>query len=347
MISKFPLLKLPLLGIEAVVMNLEISNLIHLSLSTKRLNRLIKSLRLKMNKFRYVVRCNFTSILFNFKSPNQRGSWIFDHENNPKGSHVTASIGELELRTTLKDDKIYSDTTGNIQENVKVQMDYLKELIRFPVPDAQIQTDDLPDWKRPLFIGFSECQDLSIMGKNELKEETLHEILQTCSVTDSIYMSVPMSSTFTYDLFQWKLPKAIHIKKSAHWVTADMLFRFKCSHMTFNECQLTAQDFLQFVERWLNSDDTDFQYLHLKWKGRIPRDLNLVNLDVELKEFDPERRNGYFPYTKYHSINVSAGQDFYRKDGVLASILLTRWSAILCVFHERFPNLDGKKRMRP
>ncbi|CAL2035605.1 unnamed protein product [Caenorhabditis brenneri] len=300
-----------------------------------------------MNKFIYVVRRNFTVVRFNYDSPNARGGWAFNHMFRPTERPVTALISGLELRTRVSENWLYSYTIGNVQENVKIQLDYLKQLVRFPVPDVQIQMDDLPEWKQPLLFSFNECQILSMLGKKESNEKMLHEILQTCSVTDSIYMRVPMSSTFTNDLFQWKLPKKIYIKQSAHWITAETLFRLKCSHMTFIECKLTAQDFLQFVERWLNSDDTNFEYLNLEWKNGVPRDLKLDDLGVELSEFDSKRRHESIPYIKGFAMNVSAGQDFYRKDGVLATILITRWSAIFCVFYERFPNLDGRQIVRP
>ncbi|CAL2035583.1 unnamed protein product [Caenorhabditis brenneri] len=61
------------------------------------------------------------------------------------------------------------------------------------------------------------------------------------------------------------------------------------------QCNLTAADFIQFVKRWLNSDDTNCQFLYLQWKNGVPGDLNLDNLGVELREFDPKKRSRNFP----------------------------------------------------
>ncbi|CAL2035580.1 unnamed protein product [Caenorhabditis brenneri] len=345
--SKFFLLKLPLLGFEAVAMNLDICEIIHLSFASKRLNRIIKSLRLRMNRFVVVVKSNQTAIKFNFDSHNARGGWSFNHVDYPKGIPVTASIGGMNVSSCIKNDWLFSNTTGNVQENVKIQMDYLKELIRFPVPDISIFSDDLPEWKNPILVGIDECRELTVSGEKELKEEHMKEILQSCSIRDNLYIRAPTSPTYTHDIFQWKLPKTIYVMKSAHWITSDALFHSNCSHMLLIECNLTAEDFLQFVERWLNSDDTNFEFLYLQWKNGVLGDLNLDSLGVELREFDPKRRDRCFPYIENYAINMSSGQDFVRKDGVLASIAIVGRVVSFCVFHERFPNPDGRKVVQP
>ncbi|CAL2035577.1 unnamed protein product [Caenorhabditis brenneri] len=343
--SEFPLLKLPLFGFEAVVMSLEIADLVHLSFTSKRLNRVIKALRLKMNRFMFIVKNDYTAIKFNHESLNSRGGWSLNHKNYPKYIPVTASIGGTEIRSYAQNDWLYSNTTGNVQENVKIQMDYLKELIRFPAPDISIHSDDLPDWKHPILAGFDECRELTIGGEKELKEEHMKEILQSCSVKERLYMIVPTSTTYTHDIFHFKLPKAVYIKRTAHWITSDVLFHSNCSHMLFSKCKLTARDFIQFVKRWLNSDDINFEFLYLSWENGVPQELNLHDLGVELNEFDPEKRSRCFPYIKNYAIDMSIGQDFIRKDGVLASIAIVRRILSFCVFHERFPNLDGRKVM--
>ncbi|CAL2035582.1 unnamed protein product [Caenorhabditis brenneri] len=108
-------------------------------------------------------------------------------------------------------------------------------------------------------------------------------------------MRVPISTTYTHETLQWKLPKALYVKKTAHWITSDVLFHSNCSHMMFIKCKLTARDFRQFVEHWLNSDDINFEFLYLHWENGVPQELNLDNLGVELTEFDPKKRHSSFP----------------------------------------------------
>ncbi|CAL2035579.1 unnamed protein product [Caenorhabditis brenneri] len=307
--SKFSLLKLPLFGFEAVVKSLDIADIIHLSFTSKRLIRLIKALRLRMNRFLFTVKSNHTSIKFNYDSHKARGGWSLNDIGYPKSRPVTASIGGKEISSYIHNNWLLSNTTGNIQENVKIQMEHLKELIRFPFPDISIHSDDLPDWKHP--IGIDECRYLNITGKQELEEEHLKEILLSCSIRNNLFVKVPISSTYTHDIFQFKLPKGVYIQKSAHWITADVLFHSNCSHMMFAKCNLTARDFIQFVKRWLNSDETNFEFLYLKWKNGVPQDLNLDNLGVELTEFDPKKRNRCFPYVEKYAIDMSTG--FYKK----------------------------------
>ncbi|CAL2035581.1 unnamed protein product [Caenorhabditis brenneri] len=341
--SKFSLLKLPFLGFEAVVKGLDIAGIIHLSFTSKRLIRQIKALRLRMNRFVFTVKPNHTSIKFNYDSHNARGGWSLNDIGYPKSRPVTVSIDGREISSYIRNNWIFTNTTGNVQENVKIQMDHLKELIRFPVPDIRIHSDDLPDWKHPILAGIDECHYLNIVGEKELSGEIMKEILQSCSIRNGLLVRVPMSTTYTHDIFQFKLPKGVYIQKSAHWITSDVLFHSNCSHMMFAKCNLTARDFIQFVKRWLNSDDTNFEFLCLSWKKEVPQDLNLDNLGVELTEFDPNRRNRCFPYVEKHAVDMSAGQDFIRKDGVLASIAIIGRKVSFCVFHERFPNLDGRK----
>ncbi|CAL2035578.1 unnamed protein product [Caenorhabditis brenneri] len=300
-----------------------------------------------MNRFMVFVQSEQTAIKFNFDSHNARGGWSFNHVDYPKCRPVTASIGGIDVSSFIKNDWLFSNTTGNVQENVRIQMDYLKELIRFPVPDISIFSDDLPDWKHSILAGIDECRELTVKGEKELKEEHMKEILQSCSVKEKLYMIVPTSTTYTHDIFQIKLPKAVYIKRTAHWITSDVLHHSDCSHMLFTECKLTARDFLQFVERWLSSDETNFEFLYLSWKKEVPRDLNIDGLGVELREFDPERRHRCFPYIENYAIDMSSGLDFVRKDGVLASIAIVGNKVSFCVFHERFPNLDGWKVVPP
>ncbi|CAL2029814.1 unnamed protein product [Caenorhabditis brenneri] len=107
------------------------------------------------------------------------------------------------------------------------------------------------------------------------------------------------------------------------------------------EVKWTSKDCETFVERWLNSDDKFFCFLKLHWIKRVPADLNFENLSVELSEFDPEARSPAYRYSVNQAYDLSTGRDFFRKDGLMATVAVSEHEFVFCVWHERHQNMDG------
>lgn len=345
MASEFQLalFKLPILAINAVLLNVDLGDLIHFSFASKRVYRIIKSLRIKLTFFIIYISKQETSVELKCAGRNQNGHWIFNHVEFvkqgiylPKSSSIGSGVTSFVSRGWL-----FSYSKRNAQKVVKSGIERITELFCCPLPEVYIFPDGLTRWKRSLIVGFDRCKSLNVHGDQPLRVGDWKLIISSLTVTKKIVVRIPIRDTFKQDIGLWNHLETIHIARDAHWITSEMFLNSTCVQMAFRDCKLTANDVRSFVKRWFDSDDRHFKFLQLAWAERLPEGLNFNGLGFELREFDRESRSSTYRYSSVCSVDFSSARDFIRKDGILASIIVTQISIRFCVWLERFPNSDG------
>ncbi|CAL2036664.1 unnamed protein product [Caenorhabditis brenneri] len=255
-------------------------------------------------------------------------------------------ISNMEFATLVVSNGFITFTTGELRKSVEPGIKYLTQLFSCPLPRIYIYPNGMKKPILPSLVGCGDyCKDIMIRGKEEIENEELHKILQKFTFKRTITFEIPSNEDFTSDIRLWKHPNKIYIQRYAHWVTREMLFGVNCSYMAFGGCkQLKAIDCRLFVDRWMNSNDLGFHFLEIRWKlSDYPEELNYDYFGgLELQEFDPKSRGYAYCQCDGWAMDVSMGRDFKRKDGLLATIKLVNKCFIFCVWHERFPNLEGR-----
>ncbi|CAL2037526.1 unnamed protein product [Caenorhabditis brenneri] len=310
-LSKFPLFKLPWLAIKGVISNMDFGTLLYLSFSSKSIYRFIQSLRITVKVFEVFFDEFDTRVLFSFAKWYGIGEWSF------------------------------KETEPGIK--------YLTQLFICPLPKIYIFPDDMKKPILPSLVGFGDyCEDMSFIGKEEIENEELYMLLNKYTIKEEINFDIPLKKDFASDISLWKHPNRMFIL-NAHWVTDLMLFDLKCRSIMLGECkQLKAIDCRLFVDRWMSSNDLNFHFLELLWSSDYPEGLNYDFFGgLGLEKFDPKSRSYAYCHHEGYAIDVSMGRDFKRKDGLLATITLNHQCFIFCVWHERFPSLEGREVVHP
>ncbi|CAL2036265.1 unnamed protein product [Caenorhabditis brenneri] len=347
MSQSFPLLRLPILAVEQVLKNFDIGDLIQISFSSKRIHRFIKSFRFSIINFGLCVSKRGTSILakLNFSESWRNIAWAFNHIlqlEESKNRPVTMLFGRSEVKSFVVAGQLYSYINRNYQKYVKASIEYFTDLFRCPLPGVRLEPDGIPKHRRPFLVGFHECSSLGIYGEIALRNGELRElILENCSVSESIRLDIPIKKSFKSDIRLWKQPKYLNIHRNSHFITREMFLDLKLTNFNFSYCSLTPDDCRSFVERWMDSDDTEVKSFCLHWGYDLPANFNLDGLGLEIKEFNPVTRSHAYRVTHDFAYDVSVGQDFVRKDGVLASVMIFENIFFFCAWHERFHDLDG------
>ncbi|CAL2052140.1 unnamed protein product [Caenorhabditis brenneri] len=346
-LSKFPLFKLPWLAIKEVISNMEFGTLLYLSFSSKYIHRFIQSLRITVAEFNIGFDKTSTCVRLSFTKWYGDEEWSFRETEIPeeeKNQTFTISVGGLELKSLVVSNGFITYTNGELRKSVEPGIEYLTQLFSCPLPRIHIFPDEMKKPILPSLVGFGDyCDGMIICGEEEMENEELYSIFDkyTCK---EIIIGIPFKEDFSPDVTLWKHPNEMLIR-NAHWVTGWMLSGLKCNFMALFGCeQLKAIDCRLFVDRWMNSNDLDFHFLELRWISDYPEELNYDYFGgLELQEFDPKSRSYAYCHCEGYGMDVSIGRDFKRKDGLLATIRLVNKCFIFCVWHERFPNLEGRE----
>ncbi|CAL2029785.1 unnamed protein product [Caenorhabditis brenneri] len=257
---------------------------------------------------------------------------------------ATIWLNGLKVKSLTVGQSVYTYTDVDIQENAKEILGYLNELFSCPLPTIFIYSEYVRKSRKPFFFGLKECNALYVRGDRKMKNIELRPILKELTIKQRLSLDLPIKKSFKFDIEECKQPEQIFIILWAHWVTSEMMFKLNCSHLMLNRCQLTTGDCQKFVERWLNSYDTFISFVQFDWENGTPEDLNFETLGVELMEFDPETRDPAYCISQITAMDVSSGLDFFRKDGLMATVAVFSNVFLFCVWHKRHQNMDGVER---
>lgn len=305
---------------------------------------MVKFLRIKLSHLRIVVDKNGISFLLCC----EKGGicWRFNCVDNVEKSEempVIAVVGGFKIKSFFMDDSaLYTYINGDFEQTAKFGIDYIKSTFcgQFN-PIAVLHTDDIPDENRPFFTGFSLCNKLTITGNKPMKEDEMEEILRKFPVENVISLAIPIRGTVKVNNWLAREPETFQVTKSGHCIDKSLLEGTKCRNIWINDCILPPDSCIEFVKRWLRSEDTKFNWLKLSWPICIPPNLNYESLGLELMPFDSNLRSNAYKYDDRNAVDLSSAQDFIRNDGMLASVAIIGRNFIFCVWHDRFPDTNG------
>ncbi|EFO96546.1 hypothetical protein CRE_07184 [Caenorhabditis remanei] len=282
--STLPLFKLPFLCINEILINMDIISLVSLSLVSRRCQRIVKLVKTKLTGFNIQIKESGIELLF-VDSQRILGYWIFEPEKKEnRGS------GDMEMSFHANLIRSYH-SEEDIQQSMKLGLDYLRDLFKKPINKFYLHPDGLPEC--PLQIELKECNELLVKGKKAMKDEYLKSILETIIVKTKCTLWIPINPTFecNTNLLKFKELKCVEYEGCGHWITRNVFLNLKCTHMQLYHSLLEADAVMSFFERWFHSDDTEFHVLVVQ----TDKLFDGLNFDrFQPKPWNPEQRSRHF-----------------------------------------------------
>uniref|UniRef100_A0A1I7U444 F-box domain-containing protein n=1 Tax=Caenorhabditis tropicalis TaxID=1561998 RepID=A0A1I7U444_9PELO len=337
---QFPLLKLPWVCLEHFLNTSGVFNvfdLITFSLISKKCYRIVKSLKHRELKvYDIIINDNCIEIMFVRSELKIIGKWKLNLGDEWKTNPL------MELYYFQPDDdnwvparalQLLTDDPESSAVNV---FRYLMALFPRPVEQVNVTLDEFNQSEQIVHsFNINECETLRINNENKMSKSEVIRILKITKIKRAVSFNVDLEPGFPYenDLI---LPKKFSFPRGQ--ATREMIFELKFHILTAIKCKLseiTPNDFIDFVMRWYNSNDTSFEMLLLHW-GERTGELDLeTSLPLDLHEYDENRRGRYVRVSRNQVIDTSIGWDFQRSDGLWATILRTRSKALyFYVWHD-------------
>ncbi|EFP06853.1 hypothetical protein CRE_11258 [Caenorhabditis remanei] len=338
------LLKLPFIPLELILLNANLSELIHFSMISKKCYRIVKGLRIPYLTL-LEMRVNRESTCVKLKSGKDiLGGWHFlnykedeDEEMKP----IDRIILGCPMKTIILDDHIYSFTLHDVKISVRAGSHYLMDLYKLEIYKAWLDADQVPFARSPYFYPFKNLKDIWIFGEKQMDPDDFKYLVENIAPSYNLSINLPFDPKFKFDSFLKNDSDYLAIGKRAHWITSKMFHSFDNVHLQLFGCRMTAVDCQLFISRWFHSSNTRFETLMLKFI-RVPDAYDFT--EYELLPFDKERRGFAFKTRFNHYIDCTDGLDIIRSDGLLATILIGPFWIIFHVWHDRFPDLAGHTR---
>ncbi|CAL2042852.1 unnamed protein product [Caenorhabditis brenneri] len=293
--SNFPLLKLPYLCIEAVILNLSCHDIVNFSYISKRSYRLVKM----------------------FKSPVTFMRLYLDEEG-----------------TCLKLEPMKEKFESNcLDEKFLENINYYTSLFRCSVDNLKIDGDYLPEDN--INFGFNKLKQLSISGTKEINNDKLKYLLEHFEVADTLTIDIPISNTFNCDPKLLKTEDiSFPGGKSADWITGKFLSQLgNTQRFTFDFPQFTFKDVISVIADWFLGRRSFLKSIIIVFKLPIhPGDLE--NEYFKPIPFVPERRPVGLVDSAGGLVDFSHGLDIVRSDGELATIVVEGHEFLFHVWSE-------------
>ncbi|EGT60467.1 hypothetical protein CAEBREN_07862 [Caenorhabditis brenneri] len=283
MVPVFPLLRLPYLCIETVILNLECLEILTFSYISKRSHRLVKL----------------------FKSPVTSIRLYLDEEG------ICLSLEPMEEHWNLRP----------LNEKVFEYINFYTSLFRCSVDCLEINGDYLPEDN--IDFGFNKLQTLLIYGKKEITNDKLRYLIEHFEVTDTFIIDIPISNTFYCDPELFQAKEIWFHGTSAGWITGGILSFLSqlenIQRIMFHLPQFNIKDVISVIADWFLGRKLSFKSIIIVFKIPVhPEDLE--NEYLKPMPFEPERRPAGLVTMTGDEIDLSDGLDIVRGDGELATI---------------------------
>ncbi|KAF1750243.1 hypothetical protein GCK72_016790 [Caenorhabditis remanei] len=337
----FPLLKLPFIPLELILLNANLAELTHFSMISKKSYRLVNSLRIPyLNCLDLHVTKESTQIKFK-AGKVCIGGWHFLNytggDDDEEDTLIDRFIGNCEMKIFILEDRIYSLTRHDVKISVRAGCEYLMDLFKVNVYRGYLYPDDVPMTRQPYFYPFKKIDLIYIVGKKAMKNEDFKKALNDTIAQLELLVSIPVNINFRFNQFQIEA-KYLKFCKHAFWIRSKQFLNFDLNYIRLQECMLIPIDCQLFVLRWFYSDNTTFETLLLS----LLNTPEITDFDeLEPVPFDAERRQFGFKFNFSTYIDCTHGFDIIRHDGLLATILIQGFYFVFHVWHDRFPDVEG------
>uniref|UniRef100_A0A1I7TKY4 F-box domain-containing protein n=1 Tax=Caenorhabditis tropicalis TaxID=1561998 RepID=A0A1I7TKY4_9PELO len=308
----FPLLKLPFLAYEKVLLNLEVADLVDFSLISSRCHRIIRSIRFPFT--RIDLRLGSGNGLEFYKGLQLIAQWFF--KKNDGASYQT--LKSPEWHSTQKPIK-----------NIKIALDYVRDLFRLPIISYHIQLTN--QYLFPHDI--TKCDELRLDLSDGVPIDELKYVLEKVEILKKFHLNLPENFVFEYGFIQFLLDE-LYINR-AFWITNKTFLAMDCARIELHGNEnLPIRD---FVSQWLLSKNNRFEWL------KMSRNREQINWTDGFKtmKWNPKTRGRNFKLSDYSRVDCDNGIDILREDGLLASVVEEYGAIYFVVWHRRFqPEAD-------
>ncbi|CAL2027411.1 unnamed protein product [Caenorhabditis brenneri] len=328
----FPILKLPLLAIHAVIANLQLDEIIDFSLCSSKCKRVIKS----MNKQRYKsmeIRIFFGYPDFQFMYEKTKGPcWYFNNlevekvlrkskRGEKRKKYEIRKIGGINIKVMkCEENSLFSKQIDELQ--LKTIFDFLLDLFNnIPICrySSTLRVNQLNI--TPEYFGLKKCSSVfySFQGM-PVPDDELHYLFENIQVSEDITINGEVSNEFRLNTAKFSTNE-LNIRP-APWITRDIFLSLNCSRMCLDYVSLTMNDFQSFVLQWLSSENTSFVWLQMSFTGNHdPIDFS----QFQTQQWNPKVRERYYDlsysiFSRGRKIDCLDGRDIRRKDGKLGTI---------------------------
>uniref|UniRef100_A0A1I7TKY8 F-box domain-containing protein n=1 Tax=Caenorhabditis tropicalis TaxID=1561998 RepID=A0A1I7TKY8_9PELO len=320
----FPLLKLPFLAYEQVLLNFEVPDLVDFSFCSSRCHRIVQSIRFPFSGLRVDVDCRLITLWF-FEGITQ---WHFKPRLCKKISDTENGwrrIGRNRIR--IQKEPEWCSTL----KNIKVAFDYVQDLFRLPVISYHIFNDRnlFPQW-----FGITKCEYFSIGSENKrVSNDKLKYALETMEISGELALFMKKNDDFECGFVQFSMD-VLRIFQ-AFWITNETFLAMDCARIELHgNGNLPIRE---FVSQWLSSRNTRFKWLKMTYREQIN-----WNDGFKTMKWNPRTRGRNFQIECYYRVDCENGIDFLREDGLLASIVEKQSMIYFVVWHKRFqPEADN------
>uniref|UniRef100_A0A1I7UIM0 F-box domain-containing protein n=1 Tax=Caenorhabditis tropicalis TaxID=1561998 RepID=A0A1I7UIM0_9PELO len=257
----FPLLKLPILAYEQVILNLSIEDIVDFSLCSSRCHRIVRSIRFPLTGIRVNV-SDYNSLRF-LNGNEMVTQWTFSLGPVKRMKrNERRKIGGTEFRMK-KTPWWQSNQTPAIL--LKVASDYVIDLFRVPITEYNLLVNDHQGLFPQLF-GIRKCASMYLVRSAEIPDEELKYIVEKIEISKFLKANLKNNTNCGFVKFQMD---ELNID-SAFWITNDTFLAMDCARIKLTENRKLP--IREFVFQWLSSRNTRFEWLCIsavseKWDG--------------------------------------------------------------------------------
>uniref|UniRef100_A0A1I7TL27 F-box domain-containing protein n=1 Tax=Caenorhabditis tropicalis TaxID=1561998 RepID=A0A1I7TL27_9PELO len=334
----FPLLKLPVLAYEEVLLNFEVADLIDFSLLSSRCHRIIRSTRFPLTGIDVCIGSfNSDCLRFSNGTPHPIAIWRFMKEPWRKVSDTENGwrrIGRTRIR--IQKEPTWVSTRKPIK-NIKVAFDYARDLFRLPVVRFSLSHTEQNVF--PQQYGITKCDEVYMWVFHKIPVDELKYILEKMEISKKLTLYLKENNDFECGFVQFSMDDLVI--KRAFWITKETFLAMDCARITLQGNK--DLPIKEFVSQWLSSRNTRFEWLKMYECRRWNRENINWNDEFKPMKWNPAIRGRNFKISDFQRVDCEKGIDFLREDGMLATVVKGRQGLIyFIVWHKRFqPEADN------
>ncbi|PIC31647.1 hypothetical protein B9Z55_012275 [Caenorhabditis nigoni] len=278
--NRFPLLKLPKVVLLECIENLDVLEIILLTLLSKRAKTIAKLIRWNPLDIRLTTDSRPQIELGTPINPCNR--WFIKYDKKQESSRnlyfLSRQLGPEVFRSLLL------KLDGNVIEEFKKMVEHICEVLRSPISDIRISDKSLIDW----IINFQPTiRYVSIDDKVITTSEKLNHVLKNLKVTEYFRLgSIPSYTTFEYTK---PIPSRSIIINDASWLSLLAILDGNNSIIRLIGSKLTPTDINTILKEWqMGTKLQNLEYLEFttatlldsdQWRRRVFNDLNRTEGD--------------------------------------------------------------------
>ncbi|CAL2031673.1 unnamed protein product [Caenorhabditis brenneri] len=334
--ATFPLLKLPFLCIEPVIKCWDILDIIFFALVSQKTRQTVKHFKIPLNGIKILVReskwIELERESWHFKSKSSE-TYLREHFIVRKDPLVLQNNANP-LYTIRTDHSLVSYTSGNEVNALKMAMEFLNEVFKCSVELLDIEEGDFPE-----SFGIKSTDILSFRYRNSqpfvsAQNQKLSSLLKSLEVTDICRFWIKdIEKDFYVDPKLFKCRELVFGKRSADWVTGEILLQFEVPRLNFYDCPFSVENILSFVTQWFHSDNKKLEYLYFYTQNTQFSIENFQMDELSAVPFSGRHRVPSEDTVGY--IDFSKGLEIVRHDGLQATIHVGRENFMFYIWHNQ------------